>query len=223
VRTLIVDDSEPVRDGLSRLLEAKPYCELIGAVADPADALELTRTRHPDVVLQDFSMPGVDALALMRDLLACAPAPAVLVLSAFADAPSARRAVEAGALGWVLKDAEPDELFAALLGAAGAHDRDRTAAAAPDEPDAPPAFGSALDARTVWALLRALEGNPGGMTAASLATRAVLPVGIAGRYVERLATCDPALVTEVVPRTYLLTDAGRRELARLERRTPVAG
>jgi len=228
VRTLIVDDSEPVRDGLGRLLEAKPYCELVGAVADPAEALELTRTRHPDVVLQDFSMPGVDALALMRDLLACAPAPAVLVLSAFADAPSARRAVEAGALGWVLKDAEPDELFAALLGAAGAHDRDRAAAvAAPAEPDAAPAFASTLDARTVWALLRALEGDPGGMTAETLATRAVLPVAVAARYIRRLTTRDPALVTEVdvpaLPRTYLLTGAGRRELARLERRTPVPG
>jgi CheY-like chemotaxis protein len=226
VRTLIVDDSESVRDGLSRLLEAKPYCELIGAVADPDEAIELTRTRHPDVVLQDFSMPGVDALALMRDLLACAPAPAVLVLSAFADAPSARRAVEAGALGWVLKDAEPDELFAALLGAAGTHDRDRAAAATPVEPDASPDFGPALDARTVWALLRALEGDPGGMTAESLATRAVLPVAIAVRYIQRLTTRDPALVTQIdvpaLPRSYLLTAAGRRELARLERRTPAA-
>jgi len=224
VRTLIVDDSEPVRDGLSRLLEAKPYCELVGAVADPAEAIELTRTRHPDVVLQDFSMPGVDALALMRDLLACAPAPAVLVLSAFADAPSARRAIEAGALGWVLKDAEPDELFAALLGAAGARDRDRAAAAAPVEPDASPDFGPALDARTVWALLRALEGDPRGMTVESLANRAVLPVAIAVRYIQRLTTRDPALVAEIdvpaVPRSYLLTAAGRRELARLERRTP---
>jgi CheY-like chemotaxis protein len=225
VRTLIVDDSESVRDGLSRLLEAKPYCELVGAVADPADALELTRTRHPDVVLQDFSMPGVDALALMRDLLACAPAPAVLVLSAFADAPSARRAVEAGALGWVLKDAEPDELFAALLGAAGAHDRGRAAAVAPaEEPGPGPDFGPSRDARTVWALLRALEGEPGGMTAEGLATRAVLPVAIAVRYIQRLTTREPALVTDVdvpaVPRSYLLTAAGRSELARLERRTP---
>ena len=227
VRTLIVDDSESVRDGLSMLLEAQPYCELVGAVADPDEALALTRTLQPHVVLQDFSMPGVDALALMRDLLACAPAPAVLVLSAFADAPSARRAVEAGALGWVLKDAEPDELFAALLGAAGAHDRDRAAAAAPAAPDAAPAFASTLDARTVWALLRALEGDPGGMTAETLATRAVLPVAVAARYIRRLTTRDPALVTEVdvpaLPRTYLLTGAGRRELARLERRTPVPG
>jgi DNA-binding NarL/FixJ family response regulator len=114
VRTLIVDDSETVRDGLSMLLEARPYCELVGAVAEPEEALEITQTMHPHVVLQDFSMPGVDPFGLMRALSACRPRPAVLVLSAFADAPSARQAAQAGAVGWVLKDAEPEELVAAL-------------------------------------------------------------------------------------------------------------
>jgi len=76
----------------------------------------------------------------------------------------------------------------------------------------------------VWAVLRALEGDPGGMTVESLATRAVMPVALAVRYIQRLTTRDPALVTPVdvpaVPRSYLLTSAGRRELARLERRIP---
>jgi DNA-binding NarL/FixJ family response regulator len=223
VRTLIVDDSETVRDGLSMLLEAQPYCELVGAVAEPGAALDVTRTRHPHVVLQDFSMPGVDALGLMRDLSACRPQPAVLVLSAFADALSARQAVQAGAVGWVLKDAEPEELFAALLGAAGF--RDATRAVIGDVPSAPESeLGTALDARTVWALLRALEGDAAGMTVEGLATRAVLPLAIAVRYVQRLTTRQPALVAATdapaLPPAYLLTGAGRRELARLERRIP---
>jgi DNA-binding NarL/FixJ family response regulator len=219
-----VDDSETVRDGLSMLLEARPYCELVGAVAEPNAALELTRTRHPHVVLQDFSMPGVDPLGLMRELSACRPQPAVLVLSAFADALSARQAVQAGAVGWVLKDAEPEELFGALLGAAGV--RDTTRAAIRDIATMAPAaeLGTALDARTVWAVLRALEGDPGGMTVESLATRAVLPVATAVRYVQRLMTRQPALVAAseaaAAPPAYLLTGAGRRELARLERRIP---
>jgi len=223
VRTLIVDDSESVRDGLSMLLEAQSYCELIGAVADPDEAIALTRMLHPHVVLQDFSMPGVDPFRLVRALAACRPQPAVLVLSAFADASAARHAIDAGAIGWVLKDSEPDDLFAALLAAArrrGAPD----AATGASEPEPAPDFGAALDARTVWALLRALEGDPGGMTVESLATRAVMPVALAVRYVQRLSTRDPALVTPVdvpaVPRAYLLTSAGRRELARLERRIP---
>jgi len=223
VRTLIVDDSESVRDGLSMLLEAQPHCELVGAVADPDEALALTRMLHPHVVLQDFSMPGVDPFRLVRALAACRPQPAVLVLSAFADASAARHAIDAGAIGWVLKDSEPDDLFAALLAAArrrGAPD----AATGASEPEPAPDFGAALDARTVWALLRALEGDPGGMTVESLATRAVMPVALAVRYVQRLSTRDPALVTPVdvpaVPRAYLLTSAGRRELARFERRIP---
>jgi len=223
VRTLIVDDSETVRDGLSMLLEAQPYCELIGAVADPDDALALTRTLQPHVVLQDFSMPGVDPFRLVRALAACRPQPAVLVLSAFADAAAARQAVDAGAIGWVLKDSEPDDLFAALLGAARRRGGAGTATSG-FGPDPAPDFGAALDARTVWALLRALEGDPGGMTVESLATRAVLPVALAVRYIQRLTTRDPALVTPVdvpaVPRSYLLTSAGRSELARLERRIP---
>ena len=224
MRTLIVDDSESVRDGLSMLLEARPYCELIGAVADPDEALALTRMLRPHVVLQDFSMPGVDPFALVRALAACRPRPAVLVLSAFADASAARHAIDAGAIGWVLKDSEPDELFAALLGAARRARRAAMPRPARSSPVPRPDLGAALDARTVWALLRALEGDPGGMTVESLATRAVMPVALAVRYVQRLTTRDPALVTPVdvpaVPRAYLLTSAGRRELARLERRIP---
>ena len=220
VRTLIVDDSESVRDGLSMLLEAQPYCELVGAVADPDEALALTRTLQPHVVLQDFSMPGVDPFRLVRALAACRPRPAVLVLSAFADTSAARHAIDAGAIGWVLKDSEPDDLFAALLAAARRRDGSDSAF----EPEPAPDFGAALDARTVRALLRALEGDPGGMTVESLATRAVMPVALAARYVQRLTARDPALVTPVdvpaVPRAYLLTSAGRRELARLERRIP---
>jgi CheY-like chemotaxis protein len=225
---LIVDDSETVRDGLSLLLEAQPYCDLVGAVAEPDAALEITRTARPHVVLQDFSMPGVDPFGLVRALCACRPQPAVLMLSAFADAPSARQAVEAGAIGWVLKDAEPEELFAALLGAAGFRDSWSvigTMSTGPEPgPGAERELGNALDARTVWALLRALEGDPTGMTVEGLATRAVLPVAIAVRYLQRLTTRAPALVATVdvpaVPRSYLLTAAGRRELARLERRIP---
>ena len=144
------------------------------------------------------------------------------MLSAFADASAARHAIDAGALGWVLKDSEPDDLFAALLGAA--RHRDARPPRRPVRTRPAPAFGAALDARTVWALLRALEGDPGGMTVESLATRAVMPVALAVRYIQRLTTRDPALVTPVdvpaVPRSYLLTSAGRRELARLERRIP---
>src|SRR4051812_49640519 len=138
VRTLIVDDSHAVRDGLGQLLDLQAYCEVVGAVADPAAALERTRALRPDVVLQDFSMPGVDPFRLTRDLTACVPPPAILVLSASADEHSARQAMDAGALGWVLKDAEPEELFAALRGAAGGPPPGPRPPAAPPPPPPPP-------------------------------------------------------------------------------------
>jgi two-component system, NarL family, response regulator LiaR len=238
VRTLIVDDSEAVRGGLGMLLEAQPFCELVGAVSDPASALERTRAMHPHVVLQDFSMPGIDPFALVRELSACRPQPAVLILSAFADEQAARQAVQAGAIGWVLKDAEPEQLFEALLGAAGLRPSALAGTAepgrhAPTAPLAPvpqrepePELAASLDARTVWAMLRALAGDPAGLTIEGLATRAVLPVTIAARYVARMTARQPALVVPIAgdsgPDAFLLTSAGERELQRLERRIPAA-
>jgi CheY-like chemotaxis protein len=240
VRTLIVDDSASVRTGLSRLLESRPFCELVGAVGEPEAALEITRTRHPHVVLQDFSMPGHDAIALVRDLSACRPKPTVLMLSAFADTPSAHKAVDAGAIGWVLKDSEPEQIFAALLSAAGFPDpRDRSVsdrralltAVPPPVPAAPEAgavdfeVATPIDARTLWAILRALQSEAAGLTADRVATRAVISPAIATRYLQRLATRHPPLVAPIGVgdhRAYVLTGAGRLELERLERRIPDA-
>ena len=241
VRTLIVDDSEAVRIGLSQLLQSRPFCELVGAVSDPDAALEVTRSMHPHVVLQDFSMPGHDAIALVRDLTACRPKPTVLMLSAFADAPSARKAVEAGAIGWVLKDSEPEQIFGALLRAAGVRDGGTAAVAddgarrgglltaVPPPPPAPVAadfeVATPLDARTLWAMLRALQGEPAGLTVDEVAGRAVISAAVAARYLQRLSMRHPALVAPAGAdgrREYALTGAGRLELARLERRIPEA-
>ena len=184
-------------------------------------------------------MPGVDTLALMRALVDCRPQPAVLVLSAFADGPSARKAMAAGAVGWVLKDAEPDELFAALLGAAAFHGAParhdgETGTAPPPTPALPaaavrPGFEvtTPLEARTLWALLRALEGDPEGLTVEALASRAIVTVPVAARYIRRVAARHPALAAvagmDVDGPRYVLTAAGHHELARLEGRSPAAG
>jgi DNA-binding NarL/FixJ family response regulator len=217
VRTLIVDDSEAVIEGLTLLLDVQPYCEVVGAVSDPARAVERTLALQPDVVLQDFSMPGVDPFRLTRELAACTPRPAVLVLSASSDEASARQAIDAGAIGWVLKDDEPEQLFAAMLGAAGFGGRDRLVAREPA-----PDVSTSLDARTVWALLRALDEEPRGLTPEEVAGRAVLPVAIAVRYLQRLTARRPALVAQAIaPHSrYGLTSAGLREIERLERRIP---
>jgi DNA-binding NarL/FixJ family response regulator len=236
VRTLIVDDSEVVRTGLSQLLRSRPFCDVVGAVGSPDAALEVTRTMHPHVVLQDFSMPGYDAIALVRELTACRPRPTVLMLSAFADSPATRRAMDAGAIGWVLKDSEPEQIFAALLRAAGVgdgsgaapHDGRRSLLTAVPSPPAPEPkvdtdfeVATPLDARTLWALLRALHDKASGLTVDEVARRAVIPAAIAARYLQRLSARHPPLVSGT-PLSYVLTGAGRLELARLERRIPEA-
>jgi DNA-binding NarL/FixJ family response regulator len=219
VRTLIVDDSEAVIDGLTQLLDVQPYCEVVGAVSDPASAVERTRALCPDVVLQDFSMPGVDPFRLTRELTACTPRPAVLVLSASSDEASARQAMDAGAIGWVLKDDEPDQLFAALLGAAGLGGHGPAVGRAPNLD-----VNATLDARTVWALLRALDDHQRGLTPEEVAGRAVLPVAVAVRYLQRLTARRPALVARAIGLApqgrYVLTSAGQREIERHERRIP---
>jgi predicted ArsR family transcriptional regulator len=80
-----------------------------------------------------------------------------------------------------------------------------------------------LDARTLRAILRALQDEPGGLTVDEVANRAVIPAAVAARYLQRLSARHPALVAprgSAAPRTYGMTGAGRVELARLERRTP---
>jgi CheY-like chemotaxis protein len=226
VRVLIVDDSPAVRDGLSAMLRANGAYEVAGAVGDAAAALRCAVAAAPDVVLLDLSMPGVDPLALVRDLRALSPAPAVVVLTAFGDKRRIAAAIAAGAVGWLLKDAAPEELFAALAPFAGAPSPVVPHAEPPDEewPDAPlPSSGGLglLDARTCRALLRALHGSPAPLDPAEVGARAVLAEPMARRALARLAARRPPLVEvaggdEAEP-LYVLTPAGEAELCRLER------
>ena len=136
VRTLIVDDSEPVRDGLSMLLEAQPVLRAHRRGGRPRRRRSSSRARrHPA-----RGPPGLlDAgrrrrRARPRRSPACRPRPRS---SCSARSPTPRRRarpIEAGAIGWVLKDSEPDDLFAALLGAAGGatRRRPRPARSSPD-------------------------------------------------------------------------------------------
>jgi CheY-like chemotaxis protein len=197
-----------------------------GAVADAGAALRCAGAGAADAVLLDLSIPGVDPLALLRDLRALPAPPAVVVLTAFADKRRLAAAIAAGAVGWLLKDATPDELFAALAPFAGAPAPDVPHAEPADEEwtDAPPLPSGGLgviDARTCRALLRALHGSPVPLDCPTVAARAVLTEPMTRRCLARLAAREPALVAvaggdEAQPR-YVLTSAGEAELCRLER------
>jgi len=112
MKILIVDDHAIVRDGLSRLLATDGDHEL-KLVATGRDALIAARSFRPDLVILDLNLPGLGGLELLRRLVAI-EAGKILVLSMHAEPLYARRALEAGAHGYVSKNAAPDELLAAV-------------------------------------------------------------------------------------------------------------
>lgn len=118
IRVLIVDDHAIVRTGLSQVLEQERDIELVGAVASGQEALERSREQPPAVVLMDISMPGMDGIEATRRLLKDEPEAAVVVLTSFADRERIVAALDAGAIGYLLKDAAPEEIVAGVRAAA---------------------------------------------------------------------------------------------------------
>lgn len=119
LRLLIVDDHPIVRAGLRAALEADTSVEVIADVGSGVEAIELARTARPDVVLMDLNLgPGLDGAEATRQLTTLAHPPRVLVLTAYESEADILRAIEAGATGYLLKDAEPAELIAAIHTAA---------------------------------------------------------------------------------------------------------
>jgi DNA-binding NarL/FixJ family response regulator len=114
VRVLIVDDQVMVRAGLAAIVGAQEDLEVVGEAGDGAAALGLAAAVRPDVVLMDVRMPGMDGLAATERLAAVADAPKVLVLTTFHQDAYVFQALKAGASGFLLKDAEPAELVAAI-------------------------------------------------------------------------------------------------------------
>jgi len=110
IRVLIADDHGVVRDGLGRMIEALPDMELVGMAADGEEAVQRAGESEPDVVLMDLDMPRLDGIEATRRLLAERPNTAVLVLTSFSDRPRIMGALEAGASGYLLKEAEAAEV-----------------------------------------------------------------------------------------------------------------
>lgn len=109
IRVLIVDDHLVVRVGLKALFETAPRLLVIGETGRGVEALELVAQKSPDVVLLDLRLPDIDGLEVCRRIKSTAPSPAVLFLTSYADDRTILAAVEAGADGYLLKEASgPD-------------------------------------------------------------------------------------------------------------------
>jgi DNA-binding NarL/FixJ family response regulator len=118
IRVLLADDHGVVRDGLARLLGSVPDIEVVAAAADGDQAVELAREHSPDVVLMDLRMPGMDGSEATRRLLESDPALNVVILTSISERDEILGALDAGAIGYLLKDAEPDELIRGVRAAA---------------------------------------------------------------------------------------------------------
>jgi DNA-binding NarL/FixJ family response regulator len=110
IRVLVVDDHDVVRAGLRLLLSGFDDVECVGEAAEGEAAVALTASTLPDVVLMDLSMPGVDGVAATARITLAHPDVRVVVLTTVADRTQVMAAIDAGAIGFLLKDADPDTL-----------------------------------------------------------------------------------------------------------------
>lgn len=117
IRVLLAEDHAVVRAGIEGLLDNAEDVEVIGAVANGEEAVAMATELGPDVVLIDLSMPRLDGIEATRRILAARPETRVVVLTAFSDRDRILGALDAGALGYLLKDAEPAELLGAIRAA----------------------------------------------------------------------------------------------------------
>jgi len=114
LRLLIADDQAVVRIGFTAMLDAQPDMTVVGAAQDGRQAVSLARHLRPDVVLMDIRMPMLDGIGATRELKAADRAPHVLVLTTFDLDDYVYDALRAGASGFLLKDATPEEIIAAV-------------------------------------------------------------------------------------------------------------
>ncbi|MFE3886009.1 response regulator [Streptomyces lydicus] len=115
-RVVVADDQTVVREGIVMLLGLLPGIEVVGSAADGADAIRLVAELRPDVVLMDLRMPRCDGVEATRRIRAEHPGTQVVVLTTYADDDSLFPALQAGARGYLTKDADGDEIVRAIDG-----------------------------------------------------------------------------------------------------------
>jgi DNA-binding NarL/FixJ family response regulator len=118
IRVVIVDDHPVVREGLAMLLAEEAGIDVVGQAADGDEAIAQTTRLQPDVVIMDLVMPTLDGVAATRGLRVAGVPSRVLVLTSFAEDDRVRDALQAGAVGYLLKDVRQPELLRAIRDAA---------------------------------------------------------------------------------------------------------
>jgi len=161
IRVLLVDDHAVVREGLRTYLELQDGIEVAGEAADGAEGVAAAERLRPDVILMDLVMPRLDGVGAMRELRVRLPAARVIVLTSFTDDAKLLPAVQAGAAGYLLKNAQPAEIARAVRAAAAGE--------------------ALLDPGVAARLLSSIASPPGEAPGASLTRREREVLGLIGR------------------------------------------
>jgi DNA-binding NarL/FixJ family response regulator len=181
LRVVVADDQAAVREGLVTLLDLLDDVTVVGAAANGEQALALVAEHQPDLVLMDLRMPGLDGVAATRRVRAEAPGTDVVVLTTYSDDASILDALDAGALGYLTKDAGRAEIARALHAAAAGQ--------------------SVLDPAVAARLLAAARGSteppvtlPDGLTAREAEVLGLLAAGLDNRGIARRLYVSEATV-----------------------------
>lgn len=114
IRILVVDDHPIVRSGITSVLATQPDFDVVGEADNGRDAVALAARLEPDIVLMDLRMPELNGVGACAAILDARPATHIVVLTTYASDGEVLRAIEAGAVGYLLKDVRHEELFRAL-------------------------------------------------------------------------------------------------------------
>jgi DNA-binding NarL/FixJ family response regulator len=207
IRVLIADDQRVVRDGLSMLVGLIDGVQVVGTASDGAEAVRLAEAHHPDVVLMDLRMPGVDGIAATADLRGRMPGIRVLVLTTYAEQDAIIPALQAGARGYLTKDASAEQIEAAIRAVHAGQThldpeiQERLVAAVisrPPAPDAPVGAGRKL---------------PDGLTAREAEVLALLASGLSNAEIAQRLYLSHATVKTHINRIFAKTGARDRAQA----------
>lgn len=117
IRVILADDHPIVRRGLAAVVDAEDNIEVVGEASDGAEAVALTQSLQPDVVLIDLKMPVLDGVAAIKKILALVPETKAIILTSYADDELIYQGIAAGAKGYLLKDTPPERLVEAIRAA----------------------------------------------------------------------------------------------------------
>ena len=180
ISLLLVDDHPVVRDGLRGMFSADPRFEVVGEAGDGAEAVTAAQKLRPDVILMDLRMPGGDGVTAIRTLAERGVPSRVLVLTTYDTDGDVIAAMEAGAIGYLLKDSPREELFRAAEAAALGH----------------PALAPTVAARLLGQVRRPVAGR--------LSQREVEVLGLVARGSTNREAARRLFVSEATVKTHLL-------------------